>query len=97
MRTPIAGLAAVIPHYRNPGPLPARERFASGIAGASLFLSGWRRGGLGGLALALVGADLLYRGFHGGGHIYDLVSAPKRKLLEAPRSSHETATPEAVA
>jgi|GEM_PF-3616849 len=87
MRTPIASLAAVIPHYRNPGPLAAKDRFVSGIAGASLLISGWRRGGLGGFVLAAVGADLLYRGFHGGGHVYQLVTDRHQEQQELPKGS----------
>lgn len=46
------------------------ERWASGIGGTLLAVTGLKRGGLGGLALAAVGGALLYRGVTGQCHLY---------------------------
>ena len=87
MSIPIARLAAIVPLYRHAGPLPFKERLAAGVAGTSLFFSGLRRGGFFGIVLAVAGADLIYRGVRGHGHVYELIHTPKRKLLRG--STHE--------
>ncbi len=97
MSLPITKFAAVIPHYRNPGPLPATERLASGVAGASLFISGWKRGGFTGLLLAAAGADLLYRGLRGSGHVYEMIPRGKRRLLASAKSQQDSAPQEVAA
>lgn len=81
MSIPLTRLGGVIALYRNSGPLPAGERFASGVAGMSLLFSGVRRGGLLGVVMAAAGADLVYRGIHGGGHVYEMIQVNPRKLL----------------
>jgi uncharacterized membrane protein len=61
------------------GPAPSngvnvadRERVASAVGGGALLLYGLSRGNLGGLALALVGGAVLYRGVTGHCHTYQL-------------------------
>jgi len=49
------------------------ERWASAIGGGALALYGITRGSLGGIALALVGAALLQRGYTGHCNIYDVI------------------------
>lgn len=91
MNSPITALAAVVPHYRNSGPLPTRQRLASGVAGVSLLFSGLRRGGLLGVMMAAAGADLVYRGIHGEGHIYELIQRPAKRLLPEAVADNATA------
>ena len=84
MTKPIASLAAVASLYRHKGPLPFQHRLASGVAGISLVFSGLRRGGFLGVVMAVAGADLVYRGVHGDGHICELIHAPSAKRLPEP-------------
>src|SRR5256885_10584263 len=46
------------------------ERWASLIGGGALAIAGVKRGGKSGIALALLGGDLVYRGLTGYCHIY---------------------------
>ncbi|HYN84343.1 MAG TPA: SRPBCC family protein [Pyrinomonadaceae bacterium] len=46
------------------------ERWASAIGGGALALYGLTRGSMGGVALALIGGSLLYRGFSGHCNVY---------------------------
>ncbi len=84
MGVPIVRVLGLIRSYRSAGPLARQDRLASGVAGISLVVSGLRRGGLFGVAMAAVGADLVYRGVRGEGHIYELIHAPEAKMLAAP-------------
>ncbi len=91
MSLPITRLAGIAALYRNSGPLPAKQRIASGVAGVSLLASGLKRGGFLGVLMAAAGADLVYRGIVGEGHIYELALGDKPKLLP------EAVTPRAAA
>ena len=48
------------------------ERVGSAIIGALLVMNGFKRRSLNGTALALTGGGLLYRGFSGHSHVYDV-------------------------
>lgn len=50
------------------------ERWASAIGGGALALYGLTRGSLGGVALALIGGSLVYRGATGHCNVYDAMS-----------------------
>jgi len=89
---PIKRIASVLPLYRNPSePLPMTQRLASGVAGASLLVSGVRRGGLLGVVMAAAGADLVYRGCRGGGHVSEMIHLPERKTAPGPSAQQAAA------
>jgi len=88
MSLPITRLASLIPLFRGSGPLPANQRLASGVAGVSLLASGFKRGGLLGVMMAAAGADLVYRGIVGEGHIYHLALDHNAKLLPEAAAQH---------
>lgn len=88
MSLPITRLAAIVPLYRAEEPLRYKQRLTSAVAGASLVFTGLRRGGFFGVVLAVAGADLVYRGVCGEGHVYNLIKAPNVKLL--PKADSDT-------
>jgi uncharacterized membrane protein len=75
------------------------ERLASVVGGGALALAGLARGGLGGLALAVLGGSLLYRGSTGHCHLYGALgqsTAEKRNPNAAIPAGHGVRVDESV-
>src|SRR5688572_27040379 len=71
-------------HYR-PINVGDGERFISAAGGGALAVYGLKRGGIGGMLMAIAGGALIYRGAIGHSSIYKAlsVSTAKRKGLRA--------------
>src|SRR4051812_36767273 len=63
------------------------ERWACGIGGGTLALLGLSRGGIGGMALALVGGALVYGGVTGHCHMYEALGIDTAEPRQGPADS----------
>lgn len=64
------------------------ERWASGVGGTLLVVHGLRRGNFGGLALAILGGSLIYRGVTGHCQVYEALDIDTSGKHRAADSEH---------
>jgi len=74
---PVQTLYAESPFKASAVNLSEAERWASTISGGALTVFGFKKGGLGGLALALLGGTLIYTGTTGHCEVYNLLRINK--------------------